>query len=75
MKQSMSRKRNCFDNAVIESFFANLKAEYLHLSDFEDVEQLNAGLKNHIDYYNRHRIKSKLGGMSPVEFLVQAASR
>ncbi|WP_372609157.1 IS3 family transposase [Acidithiobacillus sp.] len=36
-------------------------------STFGDVEQLNAGLKSYIDYHNRHRIKSKHGGMSPVE--------
>lgn len=52
-----------------------LKAEYFHLSDFEDVEHLNAGLKSYIDYYNRHRIKSKLDGMSPVEYRLQAARR
>lgn len=75
MKQSMSRKGNCFDNAAMESFFATLKAEYFHLSEFEDVEQLNAGLKRYIDYYNQHRIKLKLGGMSPVEYRLRAASR
>jgi putative transposase len=73
MKQSMSRKGNCFDNAAMESFFGTMKAEYFHLSEFEDVEQLNAGLKSYIDYYNRHRIKSKLGGMSPVEYRLQTA--
>lgn len=75
MKQSMSRKGNCFDNAAMESFFATLKAEYFHLADFEDIEQLDAGLKSYIDYYNRHRIKSKLGGMSPVQYRRQAACR
>lgn len=69
----MSRKGNCFDNAAMESFFATLKAEYFHLSDFEDVEQLDAGLKCYIDYYNRHCIKSKLSGMSPVKYRLQAA--
>jgi transposase InsO family protein len=73
MKQSMSRKGNCFDNAAMESFFATLKAEYFHLSAFKDVEQLDAGLKSYIDYYNRHRIKLKLRGMSPVEYRLQAA--
>lgn len=73
MEQSMSRKGNCFDNAAMESFFGTLKAEYFHLSNFEDIEQLNAGLKRYIDYYNRHRIKIKLGGMSPVEYRLQAA--
>jgi putative transposase len=75
MKQSMSRKGNCFDNAAMESFFATLKAEYFYLSDFEDIEQLDAGIKSYIAYYNRHRIKSKLGGMSPVEYRLQAARR
>lgn len=73
MKQSMSRKGNCFDNAAMESFFATLKAEYFYLSEFEDVEQLNAGLKRYIDYYNRRRIKMNLGGMSPVEYRLHAA--
>lgn len=72
MKQSMSRKGNCFDNAAMESFFATLKAEYFHLSDFENVEQLNAGLERYIDYYNRCRIKLQLGGMSPVEYRLRA---
>jgi transposase InsO family protein len=72
MKQSMSRKGNCFDNAAMESFFGTLKAEYFHLTDFEDVDTLQAGLKGYIDYYNRHRIKSKLGGLSPVEYRMRA---
>jgi len=72
MKQSMSRKGNCFDNAAMESFFGTLKDEYFHLTDFEDVDTMQAGLKGYIDYYNRHRIKSKLGGLSPVEYLMRA---
>ncbi len=59
--------------AAMESFFATLKAEYFHLSEFENIEQLNARLKSYIDYYNQYRIKSKLGGMSPVEYRLQAA--
>ncbi|RKF35690.1 hypothetical protein BCY88_08580 [Paraburkholderia fungorum] len=72
MKQSMSRKGNCFDNAAMESFFGTLKAEYFHLTDFEDVDALRVGPKGYIDYYNRHRIKSKLGGLSPVEYRMRA---
>lgn len=75
MEQSMSRKGNCFDNAAMESFFGTLKSEYFHLNDFKDVEQLNADLKRYIDYYNRHRIKLKLGGMSPVEYRLGEAYR
>jgi len=57
----------------MESFFATLKAEYFYLSAFGDVRLLDAGLKNYIDYYHRRRIKSKLSGMSPVEYRLQAA--
>lgn len=73
IKQSMSRRGNCFDNAAMESFFGTLKAEYFYLSKFEDIEQLNIGLKSYIEYYNRNRIKTKLGGLSPVEYRLQAA--
>ena len=44
--QSMSRKGNCFDNAVIESFFGTLKAEYYHLAKFDGVRALEAGVPN-----------------------------
>lgn len=57
----------------MESFFGTLKAEYFHLTKFEDIEQLNIGLKSYIEYCNRNRIKTKLGGLSPVEFRLQAA--
>ena len=40
----MSRKRNCFDNAVIESFFGTLKAEYYHLATLDGIETLEAGV-------------------------------
>ncbi|WP_429497560.1 IS3 family transposase [Robbsia andropogonis] len=72
--QSMSRKGNCFDNAVMESFFGTLKAEYFHLNEFADINALRAGLKEYIDYYNRQRIKSKLGGLSPVGYRMRAGA-
>jgi transposase InsO family protein len=72
MEQSMSRKGNCYDNAAMESFFGTLKAEYFYLTDFENVDALRAGLRGYVDYYNRRRIKSKLGGMSPVEYRTRA---
>jgi transposase InsO family protein len=68
----MSRKGNCYDNAAMESFFGTLKAEYFYLTDFENVDALRAGLRGYVDYYNRRRIKSKLGGMSPVEYRTRA---
>ena len=71
LKQSMSRKGNCLDNAAMESFFAVLKSEYFHLNTFKNIAQLKAGLKRYIHYYNHERIKVKLKGLSPVEYRTQ----
>jgi putative transposase len=68
---SMSRKGNCLDNAAMESFFATLKSEYFYLNKFNSIEQLQAGLRHYIHYYNHHRIRGKLKGLSPVKFRTQ----
>ena len=70
--QSMSRKGNCLDNAAMESFFGTLKAEFFHLNRFENVDQLQTGIKQYIRYYNHDRIKLKLKGLSPVQYRAQA---
>lgn len=75
IKQSMSRKGNCHDNASMESFFGLLKSEFFHRKKFSSLEELEAGLAKYIDYYNYDRIKLKLGGLSPVQFRLQAAAR
>lgn len=72
LTQSMSRKGNCLDNAAMESFFGTLKSEFFHLNPFSSVEELQAGLHHYIHYYNHHRIKLKLKGLSPVQFRIQA---
>ena len=66
--QSMSRKGNCLDNAAMESFFGTLKSEYFHLNKFDSLEELEAGLKDYIRYYNQDRIRLKLNGLSPIEY-------
>jgi putative transposase len=66
--QTMSRKGNCFDNTVIESFFGNLKAEYYHLASPNSVDELEAGVHDYVRYYNHERIKLRLKGLSPVEY-------
>lgn len=68
IRQSMSRKGNCLDNAAMESFFGILKSEFFYLKRFQNVEELRTGLDEYIRYYNHDRIKVKLGGLSPVEF-------
>ena len=65
--QSMSRKGNCFDNAVIESFFGTLKVEYFHLATLDDLHDLEVDVNGYIHYYNHERIKLGLQGLSPVE--------
>jgi len=66
--QSMSRKGNCLDNAAMENFFGILKSELLYLQTFRSMDHFTAELKKYIDYYNNHRIKAKLNGMSPVQY-------
>lgn len=68
LRQSMSRKGNCLDNAMMENFFGILKSELLYLQDFDDIGHFKRELHEYISYYNEKRIKSRLGGMSPVEY-------
>ena len=68
--QSMSRKGNCLDNAVIENFFGLLKSELLYLKEFESMDHFKVELENYIHYYNHKRIKAKLKGMSPVQYRI-----
>jgi len=72
LKQSMSRKGNCLDNAVAESFFGTLKSECFYLQKFENVSELRRAVEEYIHYYNHERIRLKLNGLSPVEYRTQA---
>lgn len=72
--QSMSRKGNCLDNAAMESFFATLKSEFFYLEKPSSIEALEEGLEQYIHYYNNIRIKSKLNGLSPVQYRTQPQS-
>jgi putative transposase len=72
--QSMSRKGNCFDNAAMESFFGTLKAEFFRLNEFSSLEQLQAGITRYIYYYNHHRVRLKLKGLSPIQFRTQPSA-
>lgn len=74
LTQSMSRKGNCLDNAAMESFFATLKSEYFYLNPVDSLEQLQSGIEEYIHYYNHHRIRLKLKGLSPVQYRTQALS-
>jgi transposase InsO family protein len=66
---SMSRKANCYDNAVVEAFWSTLKLELVYRSDFATAAQAVAALFDYIEvFYNRRRRHSALGYRSPAEF-------
>ena len=74
IRQSMSRKGNCLDNAVIENFFGLLKSELLYLQKFDSIEHFKRELLDYLDYYNNYRIKAKLKGLPPALHRQQALS-
>ena len=71
IRQSMSRKGNCLDNAVMENFFGLLKSELLYLHKFDSLDHFLKELEDYLKYYNKERIKEKLNGMSPVQYRTQ----
>ena len=70
--QSMSRKGNCLDNAIMENFFGLLKSELLYLRAFKDIEEFLSELEKYIFYYNHTRIKGKLKGLSPIDYRIKS---
>ena len=72
IRQSMSRKGNCYDNSVIENFFGILKSEFFYDQKFRSVEVFQRQLSEYIEYYNNRRIKVKLSGLSPIQFRIQS---
>ena len=74
IRQSMSRKGNCLDNAVIENFFGLLKSELLYLQEFQSMQHFKQERIEYLDYYNNRRIKAKLKGLPPAIHRQQALS-
>jgi putative transposase len=72
LAQSMSRKGNCLDNAVMENWFGIMKSEFFYQEKFETIESFKQGLHEYIHYYNHDRIKQKLKGLSPVDYRTQS---
>ena len=72
IRQSMSRKGNCMDNSIMESFFGVMKNEmfYGHENDFKTFEDFEKAVNDYIFYYNNIRIKQKDGWMSPVQYRI-----
>jgi len=72
--QSMSRKGNCFDNAVMENFFGHLKSELFYLKKFDSVEHFISELEEYIDFWNNRRVRVILNGLSPIQYRTQLQS-
>jgi len=67
LKQSMSRRGNCWDNAPQESFFGHFKDE-VELKDYDTLEKLTDEIDSYMDYYNNHRYQWNLKKMTPVQY-------
>ena len=66
---SMSRKGNCWDNAVMESFFSRLKVELIYAENYKDVDQARAGIFEYIEiFHNRTRQHTSIGNVSPCAY-------
>lgn len=70
--QSMSRKGNCLDNAIIENFFGTIKSELFYLKKYRSINELRREIIEYVNYYNNDRIRLNLKGMSPIEYRVHA---
>ena len=68
--QSMSRKGNCYDNSIMETFFGRLKNEmfYGNEKDYKSFKMFSDAVREYIDYYNNERIQAKTKWMPPVKY-------
>jgi putative transposase len=68
-RQSMSSTGNCYDNAITESFFATLKVELIYDERYRTRNEARRSIFKYIEiFYNRSRIHSSIGGLSPQQF-------
>ena len=66
---SMSRKGNCWDNAIVESFFSRFKVECIYPSNYKSVDEAKSDIFEYIEiFYNRKRRHSAIGDISPMQF-------
>lgn len=69
LEASMSGVGNCYDNAVVESFFSTLKRELIHHTTYKTHEEAHQSIFEYIEvFYNRRRLHSTLGYRSPAEY-------
>ena len=74
IRQSMSRKGNCYDNAPMESFFGSLKTELVHRTAFPTRQAAKRAIFEYVEaFYNRRRRHSGLGFLTPAQAYEQMA--
>ena len=73
----MSRKGNSIDDGLMENFFGLLKTEMFYEQEYKykDLNDLSKAIDDYIYYYNNDRIKSRLKGLTPIEYRNQALMR
>ncbi len=69
----MLGKGNCLDNSPMENFFSVLKREMYYGVEFDSYDKLVKEIEEYIKWYNEDRIKTKLKGMSPVDYRLHSA--
>lgn len=72
LEPSMSRRGNCWDNAVVESFFSTLKKDRIRDVAYPTLESAKADIFDYVEvFYNRKRRHGHIGGISPLDFEMQ----
>ena len=74
IRQSMSHRATCLDNAACETVFSKLKAENRPDTDYANQEDLIQAIEEWIDYYNHRRIQTKLGNLTPLQYEARLAA-
>jgi transposase InsO family protein len=69
--QSMSRRGNCWDNAVMERFFRSLKTERLNYQSFANHQEVVENVESYIYFYNYKRIHSVIGYITPAQKMAE----
>ncbi|MHC9754755.1 IS3 family transposase [Corynebacterium diphtheriae] len=73
--QSMSRKGNCYDNAVMENFFGHLKSEMYYGASFTSVDELCQAIDDYILWYNTTRLQERFKGLAPMQYRNQTLAK